>query len=79
MGYGKPDPRIFQDALADLGIQPDHAAHVGDSLPSDVAGAQASGLMTVWVNRDGGRPQDVSIEPDAEVMGLGNLSSVLGL
>ena len=78
LGYGKPAPRIFQDALADLGIQTVEAAHVGDSLLSDVAGAKAAGIMAVWVNRDGRRPQEVDVQPDAEVQGLGDLTSVLG-
>ncbi len=78
LGYGKPDPRIFLDALAALGIRPEQAVHVGDSLRSDVAGAKAAGIMAVWVNRDGRRPEDVRVEPDAEVQGLGVLLSVLG-
>ena len=77
LGYGKPDPLIFQDALEALGIQPGRAVHVGDSLLSDVAGAKAAGIMAVWVNRDS-RPQDVNVEPDAEVQGLGDLFSILG-
>ena len=32
LGYGKPDPRIFQDALAALGIPPEQSVHVGDFL-----------------------------------------------
>jgi putative hydrolase of the HAD superfamily len=42
-GAGKPDPRIFEAALAQLGVQPERALHVGDS-GEDAAGAKAAGL-----------------------------------
>jgi putative hydrolase of the HAD superfamily len=42
-GAGKPDPRIFEAALAQLGVQPERALHVGDSS-EDAAGAKAAGL-----------------------------------
>ncbi len=34
-----------------LGCQAQEALHVGDSLSSDVQGAQALGIDVVWVNR----------------------------
>ena len=50
-GVCKPDPKIFQFALDALGVQPSHAVHVGDSIASDVAGAQASGITPILVDR----------------------------
>lgn len=46
---GKPMPHIFQEALARLNVSPQQAAMVGDSLVSDVRGAQAVGLGTIWL------------------------------
>jgi FMN phosphatase YigB (HAD superfamily) len=48
VGTYKPDPRIFEHALAGLG-RPDPArtAHVGDLRATDVAGARAMGLVSV--------------------------------
>ena len=48
----KPDPAIFLAALTQLGVEAHEAWHVGDSLDHDIAGAQASGLLAVWVNRN---------------------------
>lgn len=45
IGYAKPDPRIFADAIATLGLSPERVAYVGDSYVNDVGGAQAAGLV----------------------------------
>lgn len=54
VGAAKPDPAIFEAALALAGAVPAEALHVGDSLADDVAGARAAGIDAVWLNRDGG-------------------------
>jgi len=48
LGFGKPDPRIFQAALKSLDAAPADAAMVGDSLEKDCAPARALGMKTVW-------------------------------
>ena len=47
----KPEPRIFEAALALTGWSADRVVHVGDSLHSDIGGAHAAGLKAAWVNR----------------------------
>lgn len=49
LGVDKPDPAIFEHVLGLAGVEAEHAAHVGDSLTSDVAGANRSGLLPIWV------------------------------
>jgi putative hydrolase of the HAD superfamily len=44
VGVSKPDPRIFQAALAHMGLEPSNAWYVGDSVFHDVNGARAAGL-----------------------------------
>ncbi|WP_232702580.1 HAD family hydrolase [Halobacterium wangiae] len=56
----KPDPEPFHRALDVLDCPPERAVHVGNSLSSDVAGAHAAGLRSVWV------PGDPDREPDPE-------------
>ena len=68
-GIEKPDPRIFRFALAEAGCAPDQLLHVGDSLETDVAGARAVGARSVWLNRDGKKP-DAEVEPDWEIRSL---------
>ncbi len=51
VGVEKPHPRIFELALAEAGTEADKAAHVGDSMTSDVEGAQEAGLTPVLIDR----------------------------
>jgi putative hydrolase of the HAD superfamily len=53
VGVEKPDPRIFEIALAELGIGPEQAVYVGDTCFFDVAGARAAGLVPVHVDPAG--------------------------
>lgn len=47
VGAYKPDPRIFEAALAMLDAEPADAIHIGDLRRTDVAGAQAIGMRSV--------------------------------
>jgi len=49
-GAAKPDPAPFAQALAQLGLSPGQAWHVGDS-PEDEIGARAAGLPCVRIRR----------------------------
>ncbi len=48
VGHRKPDPRIFEFLFAQAGVSASHAAHVGDSIHSDIAGARAAGMTAIW-------------------------------
>jgi putative hydrolase of the HAD superfamily len=50
-GLRKPRAEIFEATLAQLGVAPAEAIHVGDNLDADVAGAAAVGMRTVWITR----------------------------
>ncbi len=53
VGAAKPDPAIFQSALAFYdNLAPSSALHVGDSRSQDYAGAQKAGLQGLWLDRD---------------------------
>lgn len=47
LGLRKPHPEIFRRALAGLGVAPEEAAHIGDNLAADVAGARGVGMRGV--------------------------------
>lgn len=49
----KPRAEIFEMALKKVDLQPDEVVHIGDSLSSDIKGASALGINTVWINRGG--------------------------
>jgi len=74
-GVKKPDRRFFEVAIREAGCEASQIVHVGDSLVSDVAGAQAAGIRAVWLNRD--RLSNTSgIEPDIEIVSLGELPAL---
>ena len=52
VGYAKPDPRIFSDALNAMGISsPDRVMFVGDNPVADIDGAKRFGMKAAWVRR----------------------------
>ena len=75
-GARKPDPRFYRAALAHAGLDSAALVHVGDSLPNDVAGAQAAGIRVVWLNR-ARRPNPTAVQPDAAITTLAELSATL--
>lgn len=50
VGVAKPDPRIFDDAIAAVGVPRDRIAYVGDTEPADVVGARAAGMVPVHLD-----------------------------
>ena len=59
VGAAKPAPDPFQAALELLGVGPDEAIHVGDSVANDVEGARAAGVRAVLIAREGPLPDGV--------------------
>lgn len=54
VGVTKPNPLLFEDALAQVGLLPDACLHVGDWYELDAAGAKAAGLSVLlfdWAGR----------------------------
>ena len=73
----KPDPKIFEYALEMMGSSPARALHVGDSLHSDVGGAQSLGIAAVWLERDD-RINDIgSATPDFTINSLSQVAALL--
>jgi putative hydrolase of the HAD superfamily len=52
-GYEKPDPRIFQTALQQMGAQPEQSLYVGDVYAIDYCGARNAGMQAVLVDPSG--------------------------
>ena len=57
MGLRKPRREIFEAVLTRLGVAPEQALHVGDSLRADVVGAAGLGMRTAWITRRVRDPQ----------------------
>jgi putative hydrolase of the HAD superfamily len=74
MGYGKPDPRVFQRALRTLGAAPEETCMIGDNLDWDVAPPQALGIRGIWVDGRGtGLPAGHTARPDRTIRTLSDL------
>jgi putative hydrolase of the HAD superfamily len=76
VGLRKPNPKIFQIALENLGIEAQEAVYVGNNLQADIKGAHDSGLKAVLKKSNYFFPDD-SIVPDAYVDDWSELKSIL--
>jgi len=72
----KPNPEPFEAALSALSARPDRSCFLGNSLRSDVAGANAAGLRSVWLAEGEGATPD-PFEPDHVISDLEAFSDVL--
>ena len=65
VGHEKPDPAIFEHALAISGAERERTLHVGDMYTADVLGARAAGLAAVLLDPHGDwGPVDCPMAPD---------------
>jgi putative hydrolase of the HAD superfamily len=48
-GYRKPDPRIYELSLRELGLEAEDAIFVGDGANDELAGAEAVGMRAVQI------------------------------
>jgi putative hydrolase of the HAD superfamily len=69
-GVEKPDPRLFEIALARAGARPDTTIHVGDLYQVDVVGARAAGLRGVLLDETG-------LHPDADCDRVSSLAELV--
>jgi FMN phosphatase YigB (HAD superfamily) len=79
VGCRKPEPAIFHHALDALGVAPEAALFVGDSLQRDMAGARRVGMSHIWLTpgRAAGPPEDVCCPGDRAVRSLRELEGLL--
>jgi putative hydrolase of the HAD superfamily len=81
IGVRKPAPKIFRRVLDQMGVQPEQAAMVGDTLGADILGAHNVGMFAIWItrraNRAANRDHLDTIRPDATIAALSELPGVL--
>jgi len=75
-GVAKPDPAIFQIAIDKANVAAEKILHVGDDPISDIQGAQAIGMKTVWVNYAQHEWRQTH-QPDATVYHVADLAKTL--
>jgi putative hydrolase of the HAD superfamily len=70
LGVAKPDPRIFETALAEAGAAPARTIHVGDQPANDVAAARAVGITPVLIDRFARYPEPDDVHRVEDLLGL---------
>lgn len=79
IGYAKPDPRIFGDALRSTGLPaPEQVMFVGDNPEVDIDGAKSFGMRAAWVRR-GRQYPPVLQAPDYVIDVIPELRSIVAL
>lgn len=60
---GKPQPRMYEEALRRMGARPETTAVIGDRLDTDIAGGIQTGLTTILVLSGIATEEDLATSP----------------
>lgn len=63
-GFRKPDPRLFQKALAGMRLKPGNVVFVGNDMYRDIYGAGRLGMKTVFFSSNQGRKEMEGVAAD---------------
>ncbi len=77
LSMAKPNPQIYELTLDALGIAAGRALHVGDNIHTDVGGAAAVGMSTVWVRGGIESPVSTDVKPDFVVDSVVELPEIV--
>ncbi|UCG43921.1 MAG: HAD family hydrolase [candidate division WOR-3 bacterium] len=76
LGFQKPDPGIYQEALKAAARPASECVMLGNSLRNDVGGAQGAGIRAVWLNRN--QPvENPDPRPEAVITSLSELPAAI--
>ena len=70
VGQSKPHRDMFETPLRRLKLNAPEAIHIGDNLVDDIAGANAVGMHSIWVNLSDRPLQSSDAQPSREVRSL---------
>ena len=77
IGVFKPDPRVYQIAVARLGVAKEAIGFVSSNC-WDACGAKSFGFRTYWINRSGAPLDALDAEPDYTIARLTDLAPLVG-
>ncbi len=80
VGFSKPDPLLFREALYKAQTSADRCIMIGDKLTNDIAPAKALGFKTLWLRQEWGGMQAVTndaLKPDYIADSLSQLTDIL--
>ena len=76
VGFEKPSPEIYEQALRIFHVQPQEIIFVGDSWNNDVVGPMKAGMRSVWFNKKG-LPAPEGITPYGIIANIAELRTLL--
>ncbi|RPI10490.1 MAG: HAD family hydrolase [Zetaproteobacteria bacterium] len=77
VGWRKPHPEIFREALRRMGLEPAQAVFVGDTPEADVLGPHGVGLDTIWIDRGNALLPSGAAPPTYTVSSFADVASLL--
>ena len=75
-GIEKPDPLIFEVVLKEANCTKEQLIHIGDSLETDIAGANNAGIRCIWINREQ-KENTTNLRIDYEISSISELLNIL--
>lgn len=76
LGKGKPHHTVFEHVLAEMNLGKDEAIMIGDNLNTDIRGANAIGMKSIWINHHQKTAPDDN-KPTYEVTSLQDILPLL--
>lgn len=73
----KPARSIFAKALKLASCEAHEAIHIGDSLAADIAGANNSGISSIWIQHQQSLDTKLGIEPNYTVQQPSDISALI--
>lgn len=77
VGWRKPSPVIFDDALRTMKAAPGESLFTGDNFSADVVGSKNAGMDSVWLNRRNESEEGLDPEPDYIIPALPGMLDIL--
>ena len=77
VGAAKPDVSIFEYALKELGVKSCDAIFIGDSITSDIQGANNAGIDSVYIIRDHNKDFAIDFKPDYTIKTLFEINAIV--
>jgi len=75
--FAKPDKRIFDIALKEMGIKNTQALYIGDSIRSDIRGAYNANIHSVFISREHNKHYKIAFNPTYIINNLDEILPIL--
>jgi putative hydrolase of the HAD superfamily len=78
IGISKPNPKLYQLALSDMGLAPAEVMYVGDSPEHDIAPPKSIGMVATWARRASRhKDEEPKVAPDHVIDDFDQLRPIL--